>query len=231
MKEFLEKNKFVIIIAVVEIVVGILLLADPERFTVSVLKCGGIFGIIMAIYYIYCYFHNSIAVAMLKQDLFKGLMLAFCGIFLFADTEWFLKVFRSVTVLYGIATLSAGLFKVQWAINELRLNNSDWFFVAFTAIVSLIGSCLIFVNPFSSKETTMVFAGIAFIVSALCDIYVMVRKYLPALRKNRKAEKAAGQKEEETSEPSQFSLDIKPLFANASEPEPVPVEEKSEENE
>ena len=105
-----------------------------------------------------------------------AMLLMLAGLFCLADASWFVSAFEKITVIYGIGALVAGLFKIQWAINSLRRHNSEWYFLAFAAIISLIGAIIILVNPFTSSSTTWIFAGCILILMALCDVFASIRE-------------------------------------------------------
>ncbi len=89
-------------------------------------------------------------------------------------SEWFVITFPVITMLYGIIVLIAGLKKVQWTFDLLRIKRGNWFVVGLSAILSVIFGVIIIKNPFSSTAILWQFTGVVFIVEAIFDIISII---------------------------------------------------------
>ena len=162
------------IMALGEVLVGILLLVDPVRFTTAIII--GV-GILLAVYgglSVYAYFRSAPEEAARGQDLTKGLCVLAGAAFCIFRSEWFSMTFPLLTMLYGVGILVTGLAKVQWAVDMLRMKMKLWYFPAAGAALTLIVAGVIIQNPFETTEILWTFAGIALIVEAVVDLLGLV---------------------------------------------------------
>ena len=179
----LRRNANGIFLCIFEIVVGILLLIDPVTFSSSIIIAVGFLLMLSGAMSILGYFRMEAEEAALSQKMLKGLLFLIAGIFCASKSQWFLSTFPLLTILYGVAILIAGLAKIQWAFNLLRMRREKWFLPAISALVSILCAMFIFADPFSSTETLWIFTGVSLIGEAIFDIVSLL------LRGHRKEER------------------------------------------
>ena len=158
--KFLKNNAAVILLCLFEALIGILLLVNPVGFTSAIIIA---FGIALAVAGLICvigYFRTDAASAALSGMLVKGLAMMIAGIFCMTRPKWLIAAFPLITILYGIVILFAGLCKVQWTVDALRLRFGRWFLPAVSALVSVVCACVILSNPFVSTLALWMFVGI-----------------------------------------------------------------------
>ena len=167
----LKQHANSIILCLFEILVGILLLIDPEKFTSAIIMA---FGVILVLIGEICgigYFRLDAAQAAASQSLFKGLFALIAGIFCVTRCDWFIAMFPILAILYGVAVLIAGLMKIQWTVDIIRLKLGKWWGLpALSAVISLICSIIILKNPFGAVYILWIFTGVSLIVEAVLDI-------------------------------------------------------------
>ncbi len=171
--KFLKRNANVILLCLFEALIGILLLVDPIAFTSAIIIA---FGIALSVAGLICtvgYFRTDAVEAALRGTLVKGLAMMIAGVFCIICPKWFIVTFPILTILYGIVIMFAGLCKVQWAIDALRLKTGRWFLPAISALVSIVCACVILSNPFVSTLVMWMFVGISLIVEAVLDVFVL----------------------------------------------------------
>ena len=178
--KIIKENLENIIMFLGELLVGILLLINPLGFTSAIIVILGIIFVVSGIVNIINYIKAEPLEAMYEQSLAKGLVLGLLGLFCMFRSEWFIITFPVLTILYGIIVLIAGLKKVQWTFDLLRIKRGNWFIVALSAILSILFGYIIIKNPFSSTTILWQFTGIVFIVESIFDIIAIV------LSKNKK---------------------------------------------
>lgn len=159
-----------ILLCLVEVVVGILLLINPIRFTTGIIMACGSVLVLWGLWETVRYFRTAPAAAAAGQGLMKGLILLVFGGFCVLKSEWFLAAFPLMTFVYGIFILLSGFGKVQWAVDMLRAKNSKWFWAAISAALSIICSVVILSSPFSSTAVLWIFTGVSLICDAFLDI-------------------------------------------------------------
>lgn len=171
--KFLKRNLNVIILCLLEALVGILLLVDPVGFTTGIIIAAGISLAVAGLVCTVSYFRTDAMEAALRGMLIKGLAMLAAGAFCIFCPGWFVATFPLLTILYGVIVLFAGLCKVQWAIDALRLKTGRWFLPAISAFVSIVCACVILSNPFASAIVLWMFIGISLIVEAVLDVVVL----------------------------------------------------------
>lgn len=159
---------------ILELLVGILLLIDPIGFTSGIIIAAGIALIILALVYIIRYFKTETAVATVEKSLFRGLLFLLIGIFCVTKSAWFVATFPLLTIVYGTVILVAGLAKVQWTVDIIRLKARKLYLPAVSAALSVLCGLLILWNPFKTTEILWKFTGIAMIVDAVFDLLALL---------------------------------------------------------
>lgn len=174
-----ESNKLVsIILALIELAVGILLLIDPAKFVYTIIVGTGILLIAIAIFCIVKYFFTPALEAAQGQLFLIGAVALIGGIVCIWKTAVIFSKIRWLVLLCGIAILVLGIGKVQQTIDMIRLKSGRWLFQAISAALSLIFGLIIVFNPFASVTAFWTFAGIAFIVAAAADIVAFVASFM-----------------------------------------------------
>ncbi|MDD7025615.1 MAG: DUF308 domain-containing protein [Lachnospiraceae bacterium] len=166
----LRQNANNIFLCVFEVLIGILVLIDPVAFSSGIIIAAGILMILSGAVCVFRYFWMKPEEAMLSQQLLKGLLFLLAGIICTWKYQWVLSTFPLLTVIYGVGILIAGLAKIQWAVDLLRLKRQRWFLPAISAVVSLLCAAIILSNPFYAIEVLWVFIGVSLILESIFDI-------------------------------------------------------------
>ena len=165
------KTKFPpIVTAVVELIVGILLLVNPVGFTTGIIFVLGLVLVVYGIYKILQYFRATPQEAALEKALTVGILAVLIGLWCVLRTDWFIELFPVLTSLYGVILLISGVVKIQWTTDKIRMGTGRWGVTALSAIFTLICAILILANPFASTNALWMFIGITLIVEAVIDI-------------------------------------------------------------
>lgn len=163
-----------IIVCVFELLVGILLFVDPLGFAVGIINGAGVVLLVLGVFQIIKYFRTEALEAMRGQFLFKGLLCLLAGIFCIFRAGWFIATFSVLTILYALGILAAGLGKIQWTADMLRLKRKEWYFTAVSAVLSIVCAVIIITNPFKSTAVLWQFTAIVLILEAVFDIIVLL---------------------------------------------------------
>ena len=159
-----------------EILIGVLLIVEPIKFTSVVIIAAGVLMCVVAAMNIVRYFKADALAAAVSKSLYKGLAFAFFGLFCVFGSGWFIDTFPIISIVYGVCILLAGLSKVQWTVDALRLKEGSWIAYAVGAAVTVICAVVILINPFASVKVLWTFAGISLIAEAAMDIAAMFIK-------------------------------------------------------
>ena len=166
----LKRNLSGVGMSLAEIIVGILLLMNPVAFTSGIIVAFGIVLMIMGIGTTIKYFRTEPEEAAVGQILVKGLLALLAGAFCAFNSHWFIATFPVLTLVYGVVILIAGITKIQWTIDIIRMKRSKWFWMAISAAISILCGIVIISSPFSSTAVLWMFIGISLIVDAVFDM-------------------------------------------------------------
>ena len=173
MKE-LKNNPGSVLIMLLELVVGILLLIDPQKFTAAIVTLAGVILAVYGIVLIIRYFRSEAQAAARHYALAKGLVFAGGGLFCISRAAWFTQVFQVLALLYGLAVLLTGVVKIQMAVDMLRLGSRRWYFGALGALITVVFALIILLNPFEAMQVLWNFIGIVLIIEGVLDIVGMI---------------------------------------------------------
>lgn len=173
MKKMIKERLVNILMALGEILVGILLLIDPLGFTAGIITGIGILLIALGTVCVLAYFKEEPLEAVKGQKLTKGLCALIGGVFCIFKSEWFIVTFPLLTIVYGIGILLTGITKVQWAVDMFRMKIRLWYYAAISAAVTLAVAAVILMNPFATTAVLWTFIAVALIVEAAVDILAL----------------------------------------------------------
>lgn len=163
-----------IVLCLAEVAVGILLIIDPIGFTQGIIVAAGICALIFGLVHLVGYFRADPAAAAMGQKLSTGLILILFGAFCVIRSGWFIAAFPILSILYGLAILVSGVYKVQWAADLLRLRRRYWFIAAIGAVLTLIFAFVILRNPFATTAFLWTFIALSLILEALIDLVTLI---------------------------------------------------------
>ena len=163
-----------ILLAVCEVIIGVLLLIDPVSFTNAISSVLGAILIVMGIVSAVQYFRASPVRAAAGKGLARGCVEIALGVFCVVKSGWFLTMFPVLTILYGIVTLVSGFAKLQWTVDMIRMKMRKWGLAALSAVVTILCAMVILGNPFASTTVLWMFIGIALIVEAVADLVAAI---------------------------------------------------------
>ncbi len=159
-----------IILAVMEIVVGILLLIDPLGFTGSIIVGAGVVAILSGVISIVRYFMTTPDQAAHGQYLFRGVVSIMAGAVAVGKSGWFISAFPLLTVIYAIAMLILSAFHVQKMADMLRLQAGRWYLPGISALLSATLAIIILCNPFGAVAAVWTFVAVSLIAEAVVEL-------------------------------------------------------------
>ncbi|MDE7220977.1 MAG: DUF308 domain-containing protein [Oscillospiraceae bacterium] len=163
-----------ILLCICEILVGILLLIDPEAFTTAIITGLGLILFALGAISVFSYFRTPPAEAQQGRGLVRGLCAILGGMFCIFRSNWFVLTFPLLTMMYGVSILFIGLTRVQWAVDMLRMKRERWPFAMISAAISVTAGTVILLDPFGAAGLLWRFVAIALLVEALVDLGVMI---------------------------------------------------------
>ncbi len=166
----LRENYESLLMSLCEVAVGILLLIKPASFTSFIIITLGVILTVRGIMSIIAYFRATPEVAAREHNLSSGVIYLAIGLFAMFRSGWFIAAFPVLTFLYGIMIMFAGLIKIQWVADCIRLKKKQWVLELISAALSLACAAVIIKNPFSSTVVLWTFTAVSLIVEAVFDM-------------------------------------------------------------
>lgn len=165
-----KRSVYGIGMSLVELIIGILLLIDPVGFTSGIIVAVGIVLMLWGVGTIIRYFRTEAVQASVRQLLAKGLILLVAGAGCTFCSYWLLATFPILILIYGVMILVAGITKLQWMVDMIRMKRRRWFFAAISAVASILCGVVVVSNPFASTAAVWMFIGISLIAEAVFDM-------------------------------------------------------------
>lgn len=173
--EFFKKNGNLVLVILFEIVVGVLVLINPMKFTSFVIIACGTAVMLVGAAGIVNYFKTKPMDHYFGTSLASGLVELAVGLVIISKSDIGLggKVMWNLgmsTLLYAASSLFAGLMKLEFTVDSIRLHSKKWFLPLISSVVSM--GCAYFIYTYSFKNTNaqMRFIGIYLIVAAVYDV-------------------------------------------------------------
>lgn len=165
----LKSNLSAVVLALFELVVGIILLSKPEGLTWLIVMALGAVLVLGGLGAVIKYFRTEPEEAAKEQNLVKGLCMLCGGGFCLLNPGWFIDTFAVLATLYGVIVVVTGLSKIQWTVDMLRQKRPKWYLAAIGAVLTLACGAVVLVNPFETAKVLWMFLGITLIVEAVVD--------------------------------------------------------------
>lgn len=170
MMSFLRKNTVNLILCLGELIVGILLLVNPEGFTQAIVMALGAVIAVVGVINVIRYFRTDAVRAAQERRLAFGLGELVLGLFALTQSGWLVNLFEGLTRLYGAGVLVLALFRIQQFVDVRRLKLSKGLFSGISALYTLLYAALILFIP----ETTWIFIGVLLLLEAVLDILILI---------------------------------------------------------
>ena len=156
--------------AVALLICGLVLLLMPELTLVTIANVIGILVIIIGAFFLIGYFLRK-ELAAGNNDLIKGLVIVCIGIFICVKSELVVSV---LPVVLGIGVVLSGILKLQHAFDLKRMGFDTWVRIGLTSAVNIFIGLIVILNPFSTAEFIMIFAGATMIAEGITDIICVI---------------------------------------------------------
>ena len=163
MKKFLTSKIGNILLCIAEIIVGVLLLVNPDAVTSAFIIGAGAVMILTGIVFCTLYFVGEAEKMVIKQLLFKGLLLIILGV---------LCVTQYGVLLAALPFVTA--YKVQCTVDILRLSGIRWYFPAISAALAVVLALFILLNPNTAMNIVWGFMGVSIILEAGPEIATII---------------------------------------------------------
>ena len=179
MKKFLTSKIGNILLCIAEIIVGVLLLVNPDAVTSAFIIGAGAVMILTGIVFCTLYFVGEAEKMVIKQLLFKGLLLIILGVLCVTQYGVLLAALPFVTWVYAIAMLILAAYKVQCTVDILRLSgirSSMHILGGFllSCALAVVLALFILLNPNTAMNIVWGFMGVSIILEAGLEIATII---------------------------------------------------------
>ena len=174
MKKFLTSKIGNILLCIAEIIVGVLLLVNPDAVTSAFIIGAGAVMILTGIVFCTLYFVGEAEKMVIKQLLFKGLLLIILGVLCVTQYGVLLAALPFVTWVYAIAMLILAAYKVQCTVDILRLSGIRWYFPAISAALAVVLALFILLNPNTAMNIVWGSTRVSIILEAGQEIATII---------------------------------------------------------
>ena len=168
MTDWIKKTSISLMLAVGEMLLGILLLINPVGLTSFVIIALGVLLLLLSALHLFRYIRLPKEEAAQTWKLATGAGLLAVGIAIVANQPWMVEMLGTLTTLYGIIMLSATFMKLQISVDALRGKRRFWYLMAISFVATAVLSTLLFIGSLAESAVWVV-TGIALIVLAVLD--------------------------------------------------------------
>lgn len=167
---FVKKNMSNLLLCLGELVVGVLLLINPQGFTAGILIALGIALAVLGVFSVVRYFRSDPVLAASERRLAYGLGELALGLFFMLKTNSLVSLFPALVRLYGVGVLVLGLFRIQQFADVRRLHLGSGLITGVSAVITVVYASMVLFRP----ETTWIFVGVAMLLEAVMDILILI---------------------------------------------------------
>ena len=177
-----------ILMLIFEVIVGVLLIVNGEKFTQVIFISFGVLLLISGLFSLIATLFGARNGGLISTpQLVLSIVLLGIGAFFTAASGSVMEVMASFTVILGIIIAFNGILKLAEFFNLRQVGPVMWF-AAVGSIVTIIVGFLIAFNPFGATTMMWTILGILIIISAVFDvisliIFTIALKKTPAIVK------------------------------------------------
>ena len=171
MKERIGKISVSLMLAIGELLLGLLLLINPVGLTSWVIVTLGGLLILLGALHLFQYIRLPREKAAETWKLATGAGLLAIGLSSIANQHWMVQLLDTLTTLYGSIALAAAFMKLQIAVDALRSSRPCWYLMAISFLVTAILATLLFINLFAESAVWIVTGIVLLLLTVLDAVY------------------------------------------------------------
>ncbi len=172
--QFIKMHGAALLTIFVGILVGILLLINPAKYAIAIIRIAGLLLIALAVFDFLKYFRTKPEEAARGSGFYTGMTDAAIGLFCLFGSDWFLGAFPVLAVFYGLFQVLIGFRKTQRMVDALRMKQKSWGMKGISAGITLLFGFVIVFNPNMTLMSVWVFTGITMILEGIFDAVELI---------------------------------------------------------
>ncbi|MCQ2545731.1 MAG: DUF308 domain-containing protein [Clostridia bacterium] len=150
---------------------GIAMILFPDLSALAVEKILGVGMIIFGLIKLIGYFSKDLYRLAFQFDLAFGILLMLLGILTLVANG---GTVMFICIVFGIAIMADGLFKIQIAEDSRKFGISNWWLIMALAIIACAAGIVLVLRPSIGSELLMIIFGISLLLEGILNLIVAV---------------------------------------------------------
>lgn len=168
-----------IVMAAVFCVLGIFLMANPQKAMEILCILAGILFVADGIIKIIGYFSRDFYCLAFQFDLGFGILMIAVGILILVKRE---SILHLIFVIFGLLILTDALLRIQMSVEAKKFGMKLWWGILILAVITGIFGMILLIDPAGGARITVIFAGAAFLLEGILKLCVGI--YTVRIRDN-----------------------------------------------
>ncbi len=171
MKVFKRIKWAYVLVSVFFIVIGVLLILNPETSMMMLCRVLGIGAIVFGIVRVIGYFLRELDGVALRYDFASGVFAVIAG----AMVIWrAAEVANIMAVVIGLFILVDCVFKLQVALDSKRMGASSWWVTLLFTCICMVLGCLLIFDTFKGQQVISIMMGVSLVADGLQNLCTVI---------------------------------------------------------
>ena len=171
MKVFKRIKWAYVLVSVFFIVIGVLLILNPETSMTMLCRVLGIGAIVFGILRVIGYFLRELDGVALRYDFASGVFAVIAG----AMVIWrAAEVANIMAVVIGLFILVDCVFKLQVALDSKRMGASSWWVTLLFTCICMVLGCLLIFDTFKGQKIISIMMGVSLVADGLQNLCTVI---------------------------------------------------------
>ena len=171
MKVFKRIKWAYVLVSVFFIVIGVLLILNPETSMMMLCRVLGIGAIVFGILRVIGYFLRELDGVALRYDFASGVFAVIAG----AMVIWrAAEVANIMAVVIGLFILVDCVFKLQVALDSKRMGASSWWVTLLFTCICMVLGCLLIFDTFKGQQVISIMMGVSLVADGLQNLCTVI---------------------------------------------------------
>mgnify|MGYP002625602249 CR=1 FL=1 len=171
MKVFKRIKWAYVLVSVFFIVIGVLLILNPETSMIMLCRVLGIGAIVFGLVRVLGYFLRELEGVGLQYDFASGVFAVIAGAMVIWRAP---EVANIMAVVIGMFILVDCVFKLQVALDSKRMGASSWWVTLLFTCICMVLGCLLIFDTFKGQQVISIMMGVSLVADGLQNLCTVV---------------------------------------------------------
>ena len=171
MKVFKRIKWAYVLVSVFFIVIGVLLILNPETSMTMLCRVLGIGAIVFGIVRVIGYFLRELDGVALRYDFASGVFAVIAGAMVIWRAP---EVANIMAVVIGLFILVDCVFKLQVALDSKRMGASSWWVTLLFTCICMVLGCLLIFDTFKGQQVISIMMGVSLVADGLQNLCTVI---------------------------------------------------------